>query len=210
MHPNKEDAMIYCDTCKHLGMQFDASFPPQQYVYGFPESPIWIVGLNPKARTGETKHEHTLDELREEFRIRAPKDSYFLDFRRVSPLVFGLLGNPSGVAHTDVVKCLADTFPKKEATENCSPFLLEQITKHHPKLLICNGRAVCDAIRWLISPPETFREESDTSYTASVEGVEVIIVLSGFLARIDNYAKRRLGIEIENYMRRLGIEVPST
>lgn len=204
MHPNEEATTIHCDECKHLTMQFDASFTPQEYIYGFADAPIWIVGLNPKARTGETKHVKTADQLREEFRTEAPRDSYFLDFRRVSLPLFGLLGKPGGVAHTDIVKCLADTFPEIEATENCSPFLLEQIVKHRPQLLICNGRAVCDAMKRLIPPPATFSQESDTSYTADVQGHEIVIVLSGFLARIDNYAKRRLGIEIENYINKLG------
>ena len=201
--------MIFCEKCKHMKMVFEASFPPEEYIYGFGDSPIWIIGLNPKARTGETKHTQTLDELREEFQIKAPKDSYFLDFKRVSPIVFDLLGKPGGVAHTDVVKCLADNFPEFEATENCSPFLKRQIVKHRPKLLICNGRASCEATKRILPPPPDFDESKNTSYTANVDGNDIVVVLSGFLARIDNYAKRRLGMEIESYLRTIGVGVHS-
>ncbi|MFN0157052.1 MAG: hypothetical protein ACKVRP_03145 [Bacteroidota bacterium] len=56
-------------------------------------------------------------------------------------------------------------------------------------------------------PPRAPIGEFDTSYTANVKGNKVTIILSGFIKYMDNYAKRRLGVEIKKYMQELAIGV---
>ena len=40
----------------------------------------------------------------------------------------------------------------------------------------------------------------ETSYLGLINNYKVRVVLSGFIGRIDNYARRRLGKEIEQYL----------
>jgi hypothetical protein len=44
----------------------------------------------------------------------------------------------------------------------------------------------------------------------TIEGNETAIVLSGFIGRIDDYAKRRLGKEISSYMKKFQINIPTS
>jgi len=62
-------------------------------------------------------------------------------------------------------------------------------------MIICNGADVCKVIRSIIRPIEG--KEQDTYYFGKVRDVEIAVVLSGFIGRIDDYSKRRLGLEIE-------------
>ena len=73
--------------------------------------------------------------------------------------------------------------------------LEQQLKIYKPKIIICNGAAVSEFMLQFI-PPISYSKEQ-TSYWSNIDGDEVCVVLSGFIGRIDNYAKRRLGIEIE-------------
>lgn len=42
---------------------------------------------------------------------------------------------------------------------------------------------------------------SETAYKSNIYGTEVIVILSGFIGRIDDYSKRRLGYEIESLIK---------
>jgi hypothetical protein len=71
-------------------------------------------------------------------------------------------------------------------------------------MIICNGAPVCKEIRRLFPPPQS-EDHGLTSYKTSIAEREIAIVLSGFIGRIDNYAKRRLGVEIDKYLTEYGL-----
>lgn len=184
-----------------------AYYAPEDFLWGKTSSPIWIVALNPKERPGYSTH--TVAELERYFDTEDKTLSFFEDYGKVSPKLFELLGRDNGAIHTDIVKCFSKKFPPegcsgkeiKEIIGNCKPYFEKQLRKWTPKLIVCNGRAVCDVVKGIIKPTE----ESETSYYGTYNGADIIVVLSGFIGRIDNYAKRRLGLEIEQYMGKLGI-----
>jgi len=72
-------------------------------------------------------------------------------------------------------------------------------TKYQPDLIICNGAAVCETIKSIVKPKKELNG-LETSYVGSIDNYKVRVVLSGFIGRIDNYARRRLGKEIEQYL----------
>ncbi|MDO8548821.1 MAG: hypothetical protein Q7S39_01540 [Ignavibacteria bacterium] len=72
----------------------------------------------------------------------------------------------------------------------------KQIEVYKPKMIICNGADVCRRIKEIIHPISEVKG-TDTYYIGEINGSKVTIVLSGFIGRIDNYSKRRLGKEIE-------------
>jgi len=114
--------------------------------------------------------------------------------------VFDGFGRDQGTAHTDIVKCGSKRFPKgkqgSEMVRHCSGYLKDQIVSHSPRLIICNGSPVSSYIQ-SVFPRTDDPTNSETSYWARISGVEVCIVLSGFIGRIDNFARRRLGVEVE-------------
>lgn len=113
-----------------------------------------------------------------------------------------------------MVKCFSHTFPPPitetetnvrkahiEIIDNCKEHLIQQLNKNRPKLIICNGSNVCwEMIKFF--PPENRTDlKFVPSYKTQVElknGIhEFWIVLSGFIGRIDDRNKRKLGKEIE-------------
>jgi len=201
-----------CSKCSALGLTFDRAYGVADFLEGYPDSPIWIIGLNPANEIGWKDEGRTIEQLAEGFRAIAIKHPYFRDFNRVSPWLYGLLGKPHGVAHTDLVKCSTKQWPplncSRKATsaivENCTPFLREQLIRYKPKMVICNGAEVCAHINTTIPPLEP--AENHTSYRGVIEGFEVCVVLSGFIGRIDNYSRMRLGAEIEQLAAEIGIK----
>jgi uracil-DNA glycosylase len=195
--------MSRCELCQEYGFVFDRNYMPVAFIEGKKKtSKIWIVGLNPKPfQTGVD--ERYIDEL-ENFFLTGKTQSYFKDFDKVSKRLYDLLGAECGVCHTDIVKCSSKSFPPKNlkkdgimtVTNNCSGYFVEQLRLWKPKLIICNGSPTCEIIKKIIKPPK----EVGTSYTGDFEGNRIYVVLSGFIGRIDNYAKRRLGNEIERYL----------
>lgn len=54
----------------------------------------------------------------------------------------------------------------------------------------------------LLKPPESYTG-TETSYGTEFDDQKVGVVLTGYIGRIDNYAKRRLGDEIEQRLDQL-------
>ncbi|MDP2859191.1 MAG: hypothetical protein Q8P50_14600 [Bacillota bacterium] len=138
---------------------------------------------------------------------RTLKDTrYFRRFRGVSQRLYDLLGRESGVAHTDLVKCSSKRFLFGRAAEgmiaNCLPFLEAQLTRYHPRLVLCNGADVVAAVGRIVGRGPT---SDETSYTVTHDGHEITLVCSGFIQRLDRHAQRRLGREVEAYMDQFGI-----
>jgi len=202
--------MIKCDKCSKYGLCFEREYTPGDFLWGKRDSLIWIVGLNPKERPGY--HTHTVTELERYFDTSEKNRSYFQDFRKVSPKLFEILGSDNGAAHTDIVKCFSNEFPPlgckgrevKEIISNCTQYFEKQLRELTPKLVLCNGSPVCKVIKDIIKPikPPNGKE---TSYYGEYNSADITVILSGFIGRIDDYAKLRLGSEIEHYMRELGI-----
>lgn len=194
------------------------SIPPVEFIEGVPTSPIWILGLNPKGPYGMS-FTQTAEEL---ISIDTQGTNYFRDFRHVSTWLFELMESvPSRVAHTDLVKCPSPTFPplgqngsklsSKEVTDviqNCSSYLNAQLRKHKPKLIIANGSFISDHCLRIFPPTEPHeRDEPITSYehVDASSGMRLSIILSGFIGRLDNRSRRRLGREIELSAKNCGL-----
>jgi hypothetical protein len=199
---------VRCQKCQQFGVSFARTYSPSDFIEGDPASPVWIIGINP-AMPGDWTDGRSSAQLREAFADHATGVSYFRDFRVVSPWLFEGLGKPGGVAHTDLVKCSSTSWPPEglagrdasTIVSRCADYLRDQLQKFRPKLLICNGSSVCSYINETV-PPRDYKPE-DTSYVGQLEGHEFVVVLSGFVGRIDNHAKRRLGREIEDRAREL-------
>ena len=201
---------IRCRKCESLGMTFQSTtVNPDEYIEGPINSKIWIIGINPK---GDTRT--ITSRSKEEFQNFDPsRYSYFRDFKKVSESLYANWKSSSSiVAHTDLVKCFSQSFPPKindrfvdreQIILNCKGYLLIQIIRHKPKIIICNGTSVC---REMINffPPENGGEPYNklTSYKTTCQddnnnNFSFWILLSGFIGRIDDRNKRRLGKEIE-------------
>ncbi len=201
--------MEKCLKCKKHGLFFQRKYSPIESIVGASEAPVWIIGLNPRGPEGYNDEGYII-QLRKYFQSNNVH-GYFNDFKKVSPDLHKLLGHSNGVAHTDLVKCSSNNFPpktmqrggRKEIIANCSGYLKQQIEMYKPKIIICNGADVSRKLCQLY-PPETTRQKH-TSYTVQNGKHDFAVVLSGFIRRIDDYAKRRLGQEIEKYFKLYGI-----
>lgn len=206
--------MHECRKCEQFGLQFARAYSPQEYIEGNRQSRIWIVGLNPAPDPSWVEGNDTRTALELQAYFDDPKKvhPYFKNFRAVSTTVFNALGTIGGTAHTDLVKCPSKGWPPngvsesdtEKIIENCQTHLLAQIRQIRPTMIICNGIAVCTAMKKIFPPPSDCPQEV-TSYITQVEGQNICIILSGFIKYIDNYAKRRLGIEIESRLKELSL-----
>ena len=186
------------------GCSYRRDYPPSEFIEGYRKSKVWIIGLNPKEEPTRSR-----SELAKRFDDPTKLHPYFKDFRTVSQTLYDLLGKEEGVAHTDLVRCHSPSWPppgvksaeERTIIENCSPYLVSQIRSLKPQLLICNGSKVSSFIKEIVKPPDN--ETGCTSYSGRFEGKTIHVILSGFVGRLDNYAKWRLGREIEHCLRRI-------
>jgi len=205
-----------CDKCKNYGLEFRSTqkISPIDFIDGNVNADIWIVGLNPKNKIGHIE-ERSLNDF---INFNPNGHSYFRDFRKVSEKLYtNWERQDRNIAHTDLVKCFSETFPpeneekkknnQKDIVDNCVGFLKEQILTNKPKLIICNGSPVCREIIRIFPPQQATDLDSLTSYCANIENHNFWIVLSGFIGRIDNRNKRRLGMEIEQIIEKENIKI---
>jgi len=196
-----------CTKCQQYGMRFKRNYLPVEFIEGKKDSQIWIVGLNPAAEQ-DWEDPRTTEDLEKYFDVPDDIHGYFKDFKTVSEVLFGNFGKNGGTAHTDLVKCSSKSFPPKTAKgkttaiviDNCKGFLEEQIKTHKPKIIVCNGVEVSRFMLNFLPPPSDYTK-AQTSYWSNIGQATVCVVLSGFIGRIDNFAKRRLGAEIEKRLR---------
>lgn len=205
---------IVCDKCSSFGLSFfSRSIQTTDYIEGNPSASIWIIGLNPKGKIG-----HIEERTKEDFYNFSPKSHrYFSDFKKVSPELYKSFESSNGnVAHTDIVKCFSNTFPPNSSKSNaqkiinnCLPILTEQLLNHKPKILICNGSPASWEVLKLFPPNSNENWEKITSY--KYENIErnlsFWVVLSGYIGRIDDRNKRRLGYEIEDILKKENISL---
>ncbi len=206
--------MYECKKCEQFGLSFQRDYSPEEYIEGNRNSQIWIVGLNPALDPSwiDGVDNRLTSELQEYFDTEDKIHSYFKDFRSVSPKLFCSLGQQGGTAHVDLVKCPSKSWPpnnakgkeEKKIIENCEVHLIAQIRQIRPMMIICNGASVCTAVKKIFPLPLDCSPDV-TSYFTQLDGERICIVLSGFIGRIDNYARRRLGYEIETRLNELGL-----
>lgn len=214
---------LTCGKCANMGLGFYSdTISPAEYLEGKHTADVWIVGLNPSHDVGHVE-QRTVSEFAD---FDPDCHSYFKDFRKVSPALYAnWKSSNSRVAHTDLVKCFSPSFPpvawingewkavdKNRVVNNCSTHLLEQITRFRPKVIICNGAPVCYVIMGFFPPNNAAQLNRATSYKYELalgDGSKHTfwLVLSGFIGRIDDWNKRRLGIEIEEILASEGIEL---
>ena len=210
--------MTTCDRCHNLctepGFRFERHYRPDEWLEGYRSSPVWIIGLNPGMKIGWQDDKKDVTELEQFFAQHAASTAYFRQFRQVSQRLYEKMGQPDGVAHTDIVKCASKSWPPggaskndtEQIVQNCGEFMKKQIEHHKPKVLICNGASVCSMMQQLFPPSNAEEFARATSYHWQSGDHRIAIVLSGFIGRIDNYARRRLGREIERLVADAGIE----
>lgn len=210
-------ASMGCNKCEDLcGFRFERSYGPEDWIEGDPNSPIWIIGLNPRSTDRDDSeigiNHRSLEQIRHGFASHAKTINYFKIFERVSTTLYALLG--TRVAHTDLVKCASKSWPPEglstdataQVLDNCSAYLRTQIQAHRPRLLICNGADVCRFILSVLPPPPG-TEDNAPNYVSSGLGEPIVVVMTGFLRRIDNFNLRRIGLEIEALARQAGISL---
>jgi len=187
--------MRTCRKCKQWGLEFSRNYRPEEFIEGNPKAPVWLIGINPKNKTG-FQDKRTTNDLKRYFRGN-DIHPYFHDFETVSQKICENFGNK--VAHTDLIKCFSPKWPlyrnfdKNAIIKNCSEYLICQIKKYMPKIIICNGADVSK----YFTKAFNILDQNETSAIINVEGNDVVILFSGFIGRIDNYSKKRLGKEFE-------------
>lgn len=199
--------MNECRKCEQYGLHFQRGYAPEDFLEGEPCSKIWVIGLNPAV---EPIPESSA--LAGYFADRSTMHPYFKDFAAVSRRVFDGFGRVNGTAHTDLVKCSSKGWPPPDVkgsgaraiVSNCENYLYQQIQRYRPALIICNGANVSTAIKKTLPPAPPVSHDA-TSYLGKVGDQTICVILSGFIGRIDNYAKRRLGREIEERLLELGL-----
>ena len=199
--------MSECSKCEQYGLHFQRDYEPQDFLEGEPSSKIWVIGLNPVV---EPIPEPSA--LAGYFADRSKMHPYFRDFAAVSRRVFDGFGKVGGTAHTDLIKCSSKAWPPpgvkgrgaRAIISNCQVYLFQQIQRYRPAMIVCNGADVSAAIKNTL-PPSPPASDDATSYMTTVGDRTICVVLSGFIGRIDNYAKRRLGREIEERLLDLGL-----
>ncbi len=195
--------MYFCDKCSSFGLWFHRAYEPHEFIEGDRNAEIWIIGLNP-TEDAKWVDLRTPSALVEYFDDKTKIHGYFKQFRHVSERLYERLGKPQGVAHTDLVKCSSRTWPpdgvsaggRGQIISNCAGYLKRQLAAGHPKVIICNGSEVSTEMKLLLPPPQRTSPDA-TNYVHRLDDRDVVVVLSGFIGRLDNFSRRRLGIEIE-------------
>lgn len=213
--------MYVCNKCQAWGLSFKGDYKPEQFLEGKTSSKVWIVGLNPHSEV-DTYADKTPEDLanficKGESYLEA---DYFQKIKAVSEKLHRMIGKENGCASTDIVKCFSMTWPprkeelpnisrfsKGKVEETCGEYLRNQIKLLKPLILVCNGESACRALQKLVKPTEKklfpIGEWMTTYYVGEVEEHQVVVILAGFWGRVDNRAKRRIGLEIEWHMQRL-------
>lgn len=207
-----------CPLCKAANLVFESNYySPADFIVGKKSSKIWIIGINPKKEKDDLiLHNKPKIELENYFKDMSDKKihSYYEDFKKVSNRLYELIEKDE-IASTDIVKCFSEKKPEAISFKNCIGYFKQQIETQlqlnsMPKILICNGAPICDEISKIL-PLKTRGEhksehnEIHTAQTIRFHDYEITVIFSGFIGRIDDYAKRRLGKEIETYMDKYGL-----
>lgn len=201
--------MPTCEKCSKFSLRFDRGYEPYEFIEGNRNARVLIIGLNP-AKDKDWKDGRDALQLQAYFDDESKINSYFKQFKTVSENLYCQLGQNQGVAHTDLIKCSSNRWPpsgvsssgRAKIIENCANHLKRQLKEFSPEIIICNGSEVSAEVKRLVPPPNGTPANA-TSYRHKTNDRSVVVVLSGFIGRIDNYSKRRLGQEIELFLAEL-------
>lgn len=154
---------------------------------------IWIVGINPKVISSSDSGGGPMIH------------PYFEVFRKVSETL-GRLIDEGKVAHTDIVKCSSKKWPElgvnpSGTVSHCfDNYLFNQIETHKPKIIICNGAPVSRAILERFGNRCQYLDDEDKNGVVSIDlgkGIRSVVVLSGYMGRLDQYSLRRIGLLVD-------------
>jgi hypothetical protein len=177
------------------------NFDPLSAIEGDAESPIWIIGINPKTVPGEhaTSQPNPIN-----WTNTRPHAPHFQRLQRViGEQWYTCLFKEGGIAHTDLLKCGSPSYSEVEmgAVEHCKGFLLDQIRTHKPKLLLVLSSAAAGIIHGEAGLPD-----GSTEGTWKIEHHQCYVVLSGYSSPFqDRYARLRLMKDFTNACKRVGL-----
>jgi hypothetical protein len=181
-----------CDECPMALKYGIPIFEPDKAVEGDAMSPIWVVGINPKTKPERHKpgKPNPITWRPEDTNWSAPH------FRRLGQVLgedwYQLLKS-GGIAHTDLLKCGSPgvTDVENRAVSHCRSFLIHQVRKYRPKLLLIVSSAASRFIAEAANLPSGSTEGDWQFGSKSYE--KCYVLLSGYTGpRQDRYAKRRL------------------
>lgn len=184
-------------------------FDPQQAIEGNPASPIWVIALNPKTKTNQHKRRKSnpVSWNRKDTDANAPH------FRRLKLLLgdkwYTSLLKDGGVAHTDLLKCGSPGFTstEKAAVSYCKEFLIDQIRKYRPKLLLVLSS---DASKLIAEHAQLDAEATEGDWLLAHDS-RCYVVLSGYSSpRQERYAKLRLRRDFTAACSRLNLNPPNS
>jgi len=199
------------DRCPMVRPYGAPEFNPSEAIEGDPASPIWIVALNPKTKPAD----HT--QGRPNPMTWGQSDlggAYVPHFGRLKAIVgdewHRHLLRPNGIAHTDLLKCGSPAFTQveRQSVEFCRGFLLEQIKKYRPKLLLVLSS---DAARYIETAAQIDPHGTEGLWNIDDTGSPCYVLLSGYSAsQQERYARRRLRRDFLAACTRLGLHPPDS
>ncbi|MFX0066982.1 MAG: uracil-DNA glycosylase family protein [Candidatus Hermodarchaeota archaeon] len=201
-----------CNKCSSLNIERNPSkgiIP--LFGEGDPNNPLWIVGLNPKLEEegmivpdNEKSFTKYLKVERAYFNNMKTSHSYFKDFKHIFGPKWESIFKKH-IFYTDLVKYGSPNFKeiKKPAIKNCEIFLLEQIKAFTPRIIFCNGTPVVD---WFKEHFTIKDNENNTQGELFLKDNKLSLIYSGFIGRIDNYARRRIKPELINLLKSINSE----
>ena len=182
-----------CEKCKGLGVvRTPHKGLVQEFMVGNFEAKFWVVGLNPKLkkRPEGLMNPNDAKDFESYFKRSYNFDFNYGYFNKIKKNVFPEDWEwGDDVAHVDLVKCASRRIDKsfEKAKDVCCEYLERQIKLLKPKLIIANGIAVS---KWFESRKE--QKVTNTSVLLKFNGFETIVVLSGFIGRMDRCSMARL------------------
>jgi uracil-DNA glycosylase len=210
MNIDKLIQRIYkCNKCFSLNIERD---PGKGLIplfgEGNPNNPLWIVGLNPKL---EGEGMMTPDNAKSLTGYKNVEKSYFINMKATHSYFkkFKHILGPKWedifekhIFHTDLVKCGSTNFKeiKNSVIKKCEYFLLEQIKTFTPRIIFCNGSPVVD---WFKVNFTIKDNKNNTQGELFFKGKKLNLIYSGFIGRIDNYARRRIKPELISLLQQI-------
>lgn len=189
------------------------AFNPRDGIEGDPQSPIWILGLNPKTdpkthimrRGGPNPHTWHPIAWTHHHLNQTPH------FRRLKPVLgkrFNMLLQQNGIASTDVLKCGSPAWKAEEvqAVDHCFGFFLDQLKAFQPRVLLVLSS---NASRIIASPNHANITANATcgQWHGLYGGSKQLdVILSGYTgSQQERYARLRLANEINLVCTRCGL-----
>ena len=191
-----------CPMSENYGIP---DFDPTEAIEGYASSPIWVIGINQKT----TPERHISGKPSPTtWKDTDPDAPHFRRLKQVLgdewyPHLFKL----GGIAHTDLLKCGSPGYTKVEISSvpHCRDFLIEQVCKYKPKLLLI----VSSAASRFISETAMLNGKTEGVWKYKSDE-ECFVVFSGYTGpRQDRFAKYRLNKDFLAACARLNLCPPN-